>query len=221
MSEYFSYLPNFEYINRGPNDQQITEYTKVKNLFKRVKFSNDLFQDLTSYTKYKIIGDERPDNVANKIYGSAVYDWIVLLSNNIINIEEEWPLSQLSFENYMLRKYGEENYNSVHHYETIQVKNRKGDVIVPKGLEVPSTYTVKYFDSVGSEMITRDNITLSVTNNEYENKIQDQKRNIFLIRPNLIQEVINQVTKFMEYDEGSTQYVSENLVRGEDSNLYS
>ena len=89
MSEYFSYLPNFEYINRGPNDQQITEYTKVKNLFKRVKFSNDLFQDLTSYTKYKIIGDERPDNVANKIYGNAVYDWIVLLSNNIINIEEE------------------------------------------------------------------------------------------------------------------------------------
>ena len=70
-------------------------------------------------------------------------------------------------------------------------------------------------------MITRDNITLSVTNNEYENKVQDQKRNIFLIRPNLIQEVINQVTKFMEYEEGSTQYVSENLVRGEDSNLYS
>ena len=78
MSEYFSYLPNFEYINRGPNDQQITEYTKVKNLFKRVKFSNDLFQDLTSYTKYKIIGDERPDNVANKIENCGIYSYRLL-----------------------------------------------------------------------------------------------------------------------------------------------
>ena len=106
MSNYFSYLPNFEYVNRIPSEQNISSYTEVKNLFKRVRLNDKLFQDLTNFTKYQIVGDERPDNVANKIYNNPNYDWIVLLSNNIINIQDEWPMTNRTFELYMNKKYG-------------------------------------------------------------------------------------------------------------------
>ena len=98
MANYFSYLPNFDYVNRIPSDQSISSYTEVKNLFKRVKLNSDLFQNLTNFTKYQIVGDERPDNVSNKVYDTPNYDWIVLLSNNIINIQDEWPMSNRTFE---------------------------------------------------------------------------------------------------------------------------
>ena len=64
MANYFSYLPNFDYVNRIPSEQNISSYTEVKNLFKRVKLSSSLFQDLTNFTKYQIVGDERPDFVS-------------------------------------------------------------------------------------------------------------------------------------------------------------
>ena len=101
MSNYFSYLPNVEYISRIPGDQRINSYVEVKNLFKRVQLSSDIFQDITNFTKYNIQGDERPDNVAYRIYEDPTLDWVVLLSNNIINIQDEWPMTDLVFEKYM------------------------------------------------------------------------------------------------------------------------
>ncbi len=83
---YFSQIPDFEYVNRTDDGKLISDYTKVKNLFMRGKLREDIFQDTTPFEKYSIQGDDRPDNVAEKFYGSASYDWIVLLSNNIINI---------------------------------------------------------------------------------------------------------------------------------------
>jgi hypothetical protein len=91
MSNYFRQLPNFEYVSRLPN-AKISDYIAVKNFFKKGKIREDIFQDTTFFEKYKIIGDDRPDNVADKIYGDSTLDWVVLLSNNIINIQTEWPI---------------------------------------------------------------------------------------------------------------------------------
>ena len=153
MANYFSYLPNFEYVNRIPSEQSISSYTEVKNLFKRVKLNNDLFQDLTNFTKYQIVGDERPDNVSNKIYDTPNYDWIILLSNNIINIQDEWPMSNRTFELYMNKKYGVTNYDGIHHYESIEVKDSSDSfTVLKKGLEVPSDYSITFYDgALGKE----------------------------------------------------------------------
>ena len=83
---YFSQLPDFEYVNRTEDGKRISDYTQVKNLFKRGKLREDIFQETTFFEKYQIQGDDRPDNVAQKVYGDAALDWLVLLSNNIINI---------------------------------------------------------------------------------------------------------------------------------------
>ena len=92
MPAYFRNVPDFEYVSRTADTKQISEYQKVKNLFRRGKLKNDIFNDLTYFTKYQIIGDDRPDNVAFKVYDDETLDWVVLLSNNITNIQTEWPL---------------------------------------------------------------------------------------------------------------------------------
>ena len=75
---YFSYVPNFEYVSRL-SDALISDYVEVKNLFKRLKVPEDIFGDLTNFTKYPIEGDERPDQVAFKLYQDQYLDWLILL----------------------------------------------------------------------------------------------------------------------------------------------
>tara|TARA_Y100001954_G_C15634324_1_gene514378 strand:- start:201 stop:908 length:708 start_codon:yes stop_codon:yes gene_type:complete len=221
MSVYFSYLPNFDYVNRIPGEQNISSYIEVKNLFKRVKISNDIFQDLTNFEKYIIQGDDRPDVVAQKVYGEPTFDWVVLLSNNIINIQNEWPMSNQTFEKYMNKKYGAIDYNNIHHYETKEIKDSSNTyVIQKKGIEVPSDFTLTYFDPSlnGERTITDTN--RGITNLEYELKIQDEKRNIFILRDTLIAAITEQIKELLAYEPGSTQYVDTNLVRGDNINLY-
>tara|TARA_X000000368_G_scaffold141065_1_gene111013 strand:+ start:1896 stop:2564 length:669 start_codon:yes stop_codon:yes gene_type:complete len=222
MSSYFRNIPDFEYVSRESNSKKISDYRKVKNLFKRGKLKNDIFKDLTKFTKYKIVGDDRPDNVAFDMYGDETLDWIVLLSNNVTNIQTEWPLDHQSFYNFLIDKYGsEEQIHSVHHYETTEVRNTDRAIIVPAGLEVPQNYSIEFYDSRLETTTTVSNITTEITNYTYENKIEDEKRNIFVLKPNYVNLILNDMEDAMTYKEGSTQYVSETLIKGENIRLYS
>ena len=217
--KYFRYVPNFEYVNRTSN-KSISDYTNVKNLFKRVKLREDIFQDLTYFTKYQVIGDDRPDNVAHEVYNDANYDWLVMLSNNIVNLETEWPMTQESFEKYLLNKYGSyENLYNIKHYETSEIVDSRKRIIAPKGLIVPSDYSITYFDTNLNQYVTRSGL-IEVTNYNYELNLQNEKRNIFLLKPYYISLVLDDLDRLMPYSEGSSQYVSDSLVRGENIRLY-
>ena len=139
---YFRQIPNFEYVNRNKGTTDISDYISVKNLFKRGKLRSDIFGNVNYFTKYKIIGDERPDNIANQEYGDSKLDWVILLSNNIINLQTEWPLPQSSLDEVLLEKYGtyDKLYNGIHHYETLEIKDSKGGIILEKGLETPNKW---------------------------------------------------------------------------------
>lgn len=217
--KYFRYVPNFEYVNRT-SDKSISDYTNVKNLFKRARLREDIFQNLTYFTKYQVIGDDRPDNVAHEVYDDANYDWLVMLSNNIVNLETEWPMSQESFEKYLLNKYGSyENLYNIKHYETSEIVDSRKRIIVPKGLIVPSDYSITYFDTGLNQYVTRSGL-IEVTNYNYELNLQNEKRNIFLLKPYYISLVLDDLDRLMPYSEGSSQYVSDSLVRGENIRLY-
>ena len=82
---YFRQIPNVDYISRGADKKNISDYITVKNLFKRGKIREEISENLTFFDKYKILGDERPDNVAYNVYQDATLDWVVLLSNNILH----------------------------------------------------------------------------------------------------------------------------------------
>ena len=173
MASYFRNIPNFEYVNRLPESHNSSEYIEVKNLFKRGKIRDDIFNDVTYFTKYSVKGDDRPDNVAFDVYQDSTLDWVILLSNNIINVQNEWPLTQESFETYLLDKYETyANIQGIHHYETKEVKNSIGAIVVPKGLQVPKDFSKEFLDlnlgvytEVGG---AADPITTEVTNQEYE-----------------------------------------------------
>ena len=207
MSNYFNLLPDFDYVSRLP-DAKISDYIRVKNLFKKGIIREDIFQDVSFFTKYQIVGDDRPDNVAFKVYGDSSLDWIVLQSNNIVNIQTEWPLSQRNFDRFMLEKYNtyDNLYNGIHHYETIETKNSNGVVIIPGGQQVPSDYSVTFYDNKLKQMITSSEKT-TVTNYDYEDQIQTDKRNIFLLKREYLPVVRDDIEDIMPYRKGSTQYV--------------
>jgi hypothetical protein len=341
MPSYFRQVPDFEYISRDPNQRQISEYATVKNLFRRGKLRDDIFENLSFFTKYQIIGDERPDNVAYKVYNDETLDWVILLSNNIMNIQTEWPLPQSIFDKVMLEKYGsyEEFYSGIHHYETKEIRDSVGNLIFPEGTKIQNNWKSGYgfiggfnrkgiisrivyennevefiineniidlkqdikitisgaTDSVvngdfiikslsridtngdgvenqvrfkvdlitdeqlsgnGVELNVNGNETLQfisteqltsaneyyyqyydsglgnnvlipfasfaspITNYEYESKIEDDKRNIFILKPQYLNIVLNDMNEIMTYKKGSTQYVSRTLKRGDNIRLY-
>jgi len=218
---YFRYVPNFDYVNRLKDNQTISAYIQTKNLFKRGILREDIFTNLSYFTKYTIVGDERPDNIANKIYGSQYYDWIVLLSNNIINYQDEWPLSQKSFENYLDTKYvTQQKLYEINHYETIEVKDLSGFTIVPKGLQVDKNFSFTYHDTKIGVELTKTGITQEFTNYDYEVKKEDDKRNIFLLKQDYINIIERNIKSSMIYKKGSSQYIDKTLVRGENIRLF-
>jgi hypothetical protein len=359
---YFRQVPNFDYVSRNPGDKYISEYIPVKNLFKRGKLREDIFGNLQFFEKYSIVGDERPDNVANKFYGDSTLDWVVLLSNNILNIQSEWPMTQRTFNKVMLEKYGtleegvkyydmlgisvDENsisrgeefaynvlYNGVHHYETTEIKNSLGVTVLKDGLrisnswktngnfietinskiatisatpdggvtpsktvnvfmfdnipaevgeqvlidgvsekqyngkqvitsisgnyftyelpEVPNViipdvstsgqeqviYTVsensinssptnpryyEYWDAglASSVLVPATSFVKAVTNYEYESQIENNKRNIYVLKPSYLNIVFNDLDDIMPYKKGGSQYVDATLKRGDNIRLY-
>jgi len=221
MAQYFDYVPNFEYVSRLTDAKKINDYVEVKNLFKRGIIRPDIFGNLAYFSKYKIIGDERPDEVANKIYNNSDLDWLVLLSNNVINQVEEWPLDQQSFQNYLVSKYGsEENIHAVHHYESDEIKDSVGRVVFPGGLEVPQNISVDWYDSGIGEERTSTAFTYAVTNYTYEERKQNDRRSIYVIKEEYVGLVIDNLEQIMPYQQGSTQYVSPSVTRGDNIRLY-
>ena len=238
MSNYFKRIPNIDYVSRLPN-AKIGDYMKVKNLFKRGTLRDDIFQDLAVFTKYEISNDDRPDNVAFNFYGDSNLDWLVLLCNNIINIQSEWPMSQKSFDNYLISKYTESGdsetdtydriYNGVHHYETKQIKNSNDVEILAEGLTASPEYTLTYYDWLVSGYVTlskaddeiyNTSLLTQITNYQYEEKIENDKRNIFLLKPLYVSLVIDDLTDMMKYKKGSTEFISKSLKKAENIRLY-
>ena len=217
MSDYFSKVPNFEYVSRMP-DAHISDYITVKNLFKRGALEQDILQDLALHTKYKIQGDDRPDNVAFDYYESSELDWLVLTCNNIVNLQNEWPMLQNDFDRFLLDKYETyENLDSTHHYETKEIKNSLGVVIVPEKLQCESDFSITYFDSNTQREVTvlSADCTTEVTNYTYEERIEDAKRNIYLLKPQYLGVINDDMEIAMEYRKGSTQYVNPTLKQAE------
>ena len=326
-NSYFRQVPNFEYVNRTKGNKDISNYITVKNLFKRGRIRPDIFGNVSFFTKYNIIGDDRPDNVAYKEYNDSSLDWIILLSNNIQNIQNEWPLPQSSLDEVLLEKYGtyEKLHSGIHHYETVEIKNSKGGIVLPGGLRTPNkwitngnyiqaintkitqisgtdakvvtvtmnngiknlvvgsevliegvnstyngrfpvtevltigdivirfkyvlpsipevkqpeikgteqvTFTVEgtvgtgnayyyeYYDNNSYHTIPAANITKAVTNYQYEIDKEDAKRNIFLLKPEYLNVMFNDLDDFMPYKKGAAQYVSNTLKKGENIRLY-
>ena len=218
---YFNNLPEFEYVNRTQRGRSEGDYSVVKNFFKRGKLREDIFQDLTFFTKYIVQGDDRPDTVASKVYDDPTLDWVVLMANNIINVQSEWPMSQADFHAYITNKYDEETlYSGIHHYESREVKTTDNSIIIPAGQRVGVAQSVSYYDDALGQHVRATDVSLPVTNYTHEERLNNDKRNIFVLKASYLNIVFDDLEEIMEYKKGSTQYVSETLVQGDNIRLF-
>ena len=218
---YFRNLPEFEYVNRTQRGRSEGDYSVVKNFFKRGKLREDIFQDITFFTKYIVQGDDRPDTVASKVYNDPTLDWLVLMANNIINVQSEWPMSQGDFHAYVTNKYDEETlYSGIHHYESREVKTTDNSIIISAGQRVGVGQSVSYYDDALGQHVRATDVALPITNFAYEEKLNDDKRNIFVLKASYLNIVFDDLEEIMEYKKGSTQYVSETLVQGDNIRLF-
>ena len=219
---YFNNLPDFLYVNRTKDGRMDGDFSVVKNFFKRAKLRTDVFQDLTFFTKFSVIGDDRPDNVADNFYDDPTLDWIVLLSNNIVNVQSEWPLSQADFFTYLSEKYPDENvlYSGIHHYEANEVKTSTDVIIIPSGIRVGVGQSVSFFDEGLNQQVTKTDVASPVTNYMHEQNLNDKKREIFLLKPEYVNLLIDDLQEIMTYKKGSTQFIDRTLVQGDNIRLF-
>ena len=211
---YFRELPNLQYQSFLSDSISSGNYLTVKNLFRRNKLRDDLSGVFTLFNKYEIPEGSRPELVAEEYYGKADLDWVVLMTAGIINVRDEWPLSNYQLYNYTEEKYGIAGLSEVHHYETIEVKDSNGRLILPKGKVVDSDFIIPDPDNYAETL----NPVRSVTNWEYETKLNNEKSSIYLLRTEYLQQFLNDMREIMLYDR-SSQYVSEDLARTENTRV--
>jgi hypothetical protein len=216
---YFREVSDLLYQSQQSNRNSFYDYVRVKNLFRRAKIREDFFQNINVFTKYKILGEERPEQVSEKIYGSPEYDWIVLISNNIINVRTEWPLSDGEFSEYLYRKYSQDELDNIHHYETTPVYDSRGKLIIPGGKIVDQNFSITFFDQNLNQSITKTPVKF-ISTYEYEIQQNDKKRNIYVLRNRYLQTAVDDMKAIMSYG-FSSQYVDDNTKKGENLRVLS
>ena len=205
---YFKRLPDVLYPSLK-KDISSFDYIKIKNLFKRAKLRDDFLNVFSAFEKYSIVGDERPDSVSEKIYKDPQYDWLVLITNNIQNVRTDWPMSQSDLSNFLTEKYTEQQLVEIHHYETREVRNSLGELVLPGNLIVDSKFTFKYADAGAT---TTYSSLVSVSNFEYENYLNEEKRNIFILRPEFVRVVEKDLKRIFKYEQ-SSEFVDQRTIK--------
>ena len=210
---YFRELPDLEYQSPFEDRNSSDTYVRAKNLFRRVKLRDDLQNVFTLFDKYQIQDGARPDTVAEELYGQADYDWVVLLTAGIVNVRNEWPLSDRDIYNYAEEIYGTQ-LNAVNNYETREVKDSQGRLILPAGKVVDPTFTIPDPNNYGITL----NPVVGISNYEYEVRKNNKKRSIYILKKGYLQQYLNDIRRIMFYDK-SSQYVDKTLIRTENTRV--
>ena len=210
---YFRELPNLRYPSFLPEKTSSLDYVEVKNIFRRVKLRDDLQNSFTVFDKYEIPEGARPDTVAEELYGNPEFDWIVLTVAGILNVRNQWPLNNRDLYNYCLDKYGE-SLNSNRFFETTEVKDSNDRLILPKGKVVDSNFTIPK----PGEPTATINPVVGISNFEYETRLNNEKRNIFILKEGYLQQFLNDIREIMTYDE-SSEFIDERTAQTENTNI--
>jgi hypothetical protein len=172
---YFSTFEKGFYDIKGDGNKKL-----VTDLMTRVKVRTKILDEASLYDTYDVPSGERPEDTSFKHFGSSKYHWVILLTNDITDAYYDWPLTDQDFETYITDKY--DNPDAIHHYEITQSSGK----VTGNG---PDDYSHKIevnSDTAGAQ---------SVSNREYEQRLQDERRQIKLLNPNYLPAFIDEFTK--------------------------
>ena len=210
---YFRELPNLLYPSFLPNKKSSLDYVNVKNVFRRVKVRDDLYNNFVIFQKYEIPEGARPDNVSEELFGTPNLDWVILTVAGIINVRNEWPLSNHELYNYANDKYGD-SLNSTRFFETTEVKNADGKLILPKGKVVDNNFTIPNPTNPSATL----NPVVGISNFIYETRLNEEKRNINVLREEYLSQFLDDMRDLMLYSK-SSESISNRLIRTENTSL--
>jgi len=213
---YFREIPDVAYQNFLSNSPSSQSYLRVKNLFRRNKLRDDLQNIFTVFDKYEIMEGARPDTIAEELYGSSELDWVVLITAGIINVRNEWPLSNNDLYYYALDKYGTD-LNSVRYYETTEVKDSEDRLILPAGKVVDKTFTIPKPDTSNEETATLNPVK-SISNWEYETIKNNKKRSIYILKRRYLRQFLNDMRQIMTYKK-SSERITPSLIKTENTRV--
>ena len=236
---YFNELPNIAYQSPLSHKNSSADYIVVKNLFRRTKLADYIKNAASVFDKFIIGEGDRPDTVAEALYGDARLDYVVVLVAGITNINHQWPLQDYQVYDYALSKYGdEETMSQIRHYETFEIRDEQNRQILPPNLIVDANFkidgtihkypnTTRYtlrsqagftqLDDKDELTVATDNIARAVTNLEFEYTENEKKREIDVLKNGYLGTFINDLRDIVRYDKSSS-YVSSSLAVVENTN---
>ena len=157
---YFSRFPNMIYDVKNNGN-----YKLLPDILRRVKARSAVRAGRFLFDQYDVKNGERPEDIAFKYYGDAEYHWVIMMINNITDRYYGWPMTQADFADFLTDKYGAGSEDSIHHYELAQTSGATTSSDNSHMLEVNS-------DTDGAT---------AITNREYEERVQDDLRQIRLL----------------------------------------
>tara|TARA_B100002019_G_scaffold288039_1_gene301032 strand:- start:554 stop:1183 length:630 start_codon:yes stop_codon:yes gene_type:complete len=204
---YFSILPNISYDEK-PISYPFSEsaFVTAKNFFRRYKVNEDVFSYAVFFKKYAIVDGERPDSLALRAYGDSFYDWVILLTNNLVNAQYDWPMTNLEMEKVLASEY-DNPYTDIDHYETIKIGQ------YPAGLHVDETfYNGQHKINIDGNMTIKNGneICSPVTVAENLFRENEKKREIYLLKPAFFQSFVNDFRKQNLYKKDDN-YINQRL----------
>jgi len=207
---YFSLVPNIQYPIK-PIGYPFTEsdITVAKNFFRRYQLNQNIFESAVFFSLYSVKETERPEHVAMKFYNDPMYDWVVLLSNNIVNAQFDWPLSNAELTKVVEKEY-EDPYGTIHHYETYEYGQYSAGLHVDEAFY---TGTHKFLLSDGNYVIKNGNqISKPITVMEHFTAENEKKREVFILKPAYFESFVSDFRKQNKYKK-SDDYISSKLKR--------
>ena len=169
---YFSRFPLLAYdITNTEN------YKLLPDILRRVKLRALVKSGAMLFDKYDVKEGEKPEDIAYKWFGDAELHWIILMTNNITDRYHDWPLNAPQFAEFLTDKYGSGNEDGTHHYEISRTSGRTSG-------QGPGDYS--YLVECNSD----ESGATTITNREYEQREQDNKRQIRLLHKSFLGDFI-------------------------------
>ena len=208
---FFEKLPDLLYASKITKSG-FGDYTRIKNLFRMYKLSDNAKRHAVQFYKYNIPEGSTPEMVALDIYNSPNFHWVILMINEVVDVYEGWPKDRDVLEKFTEEKYSPDNIDEGsqqpfldgrHHYETLERKDSYGNIIMRAGLQVDDYWTQEVTISSSPtvlQTLTVDTDCVSVTNFHHEERLNDAKREIELLKPAYLQQFVKDFEAITSYE---------------------
>jgi len=197
--QYFDILPKVIHTNAVGTSKIVTD------IMSRVSIIPQLLKNPLNYYEYDIQEGDTPEIVAHKYYGDSYRYWIVMLSNELMDPQWDWPMNNRVFSKYLENKYPNiQTSFTIHHYEKIITQYdtdsmtttiNKIQITEDVYNQLPSTQTSTYSLPAGDVVVTVE--TNAVSLYDYELNLNESKRNIKLLNSVYVNQIETEYQKLM------------------------